>query len=395
MQNKSLYLTSSYIIQKKFDKALHFFNKSKKTNISKLEDIFIYSGLYKHLLDFYDFSKICSNRKIQFKNINNYFLKKSLITIEESYHLSNILLENNIPHLFVKGAAVHSIIDIDLSYRPLSDIDVHIEKKFLNEAILLLLDQGYRFNDEIKVNKKKWVGSTDENAEIQLRSSKNVLIEIHSRLFNIDSYLMRQLESEMIDTCNPSQRNISIATPKLEMYFLHIIYNYCRQTIFRSGIKILVDFHEVKDLDIALLIELASKYKMKKQTILFLKILEEVGFKVENFKTQKYIVDNEIIEDASYLLFENRFTKKLSIYREKTNIISKCKFIFNDLIPSKDVLSHNLNVKINNANYIFFLPIFFLKRLKELINKSKKFKKHNLALAQPNMIRRIDKYLNE
>lgn len=140
----------------------------------------------KHLLLPALFLKLKQKKKIniiphKLKNYLCYIFEKNQsrnkVLIDEVTQLSNILNENKINHVFLKGTAnIFSNIYKNIGERMIGDIDFIYEKKYEENLIDLLINEGYEFYGE----------NIFFGRHLERTSSKNKLfaIEPHFNLFN-------------------------------------------------------------------------------------------------------------------------------------------------------------------------------------------------------------------
>ena len=140
----------------------------------------------KHLLLPALFLKLKQKKKLniiphKLKNYLCYIFEKNQsrnkVLIDEVTQLSNILYQNKINHVFLKGTAnIFSNIYKDIGERMIGDIDFIYDKKYEENLIDLLINEGYEFYGE----------NIFFGRHLERTCSKNKLfaIEPHFNLFN-------------------------------------------------------------------------------------------------------------------------------------------------------------------------------------------------------------------
>ena len=178
----------------KFIKNL-FFNSNFRNwkNDCKLNEEVLVKILSSHLLipTFYIQLKNKKILKKFSKKFTNYIKfifsinkERNIKLIKEIREISNILNENKVEHIFLKGSAnIISELYLNCGERMVNDIDILVEKKNIQRAFNTLCDFGYnKFSDNHFFDLKHYPR--------QSGNDKLFAIELHSRLFSFKKNLL-------------------------------------------------------------------------------------------------------------------------------------------------------------------------------------------------------------
>lgn len=141
--------------------------------------------------------------------------------VRQIHSLSSLLKQHQIPHVFLKGAAllVSGIFE-DLSERMLGDIDLIIATEHLDTAYALLLEEGYQESPT-----SFGVNFFEHKHLPRLLPSEDTgigAVELHSKLFQHHSHDALSA-SELI---SKRQDVNGVSIPSWEQLFLHHILNW-------------------------------------------------------------------------------------------------------------------------------------------------------------------------
>ena len=380
------YLYNLILRRKNNDSFLH-----KNGNKIKVINVLKYSGLY-HFIDKVELNKQEKNIfKAQATKLNRH----SFIAVSEAITVSNILNKLNIKHVFLKGSALNLISKNDVSYRPISDVDVLIDKDQIHETVKLLLDEGYKFDDSFIINKKHLKIPSSYISEIQLRSKSNILIELHTKITKDEHQIKDTFENDIIlHRVGLKFGNNLFYVPSDEYYLLSIIYNYVQNTLLRSGIKSLIDtefFFQKKHIEIDNLLNLAKKYNLDNCLNIYLNCLNELeGY--ERFKCNRVPVS--VVEDSLYCLFKNTFSDKFIHYNSNTGFLQKLKIVATEFLPRKKIIVNSLNIPNSKIQIGFFYPLFFIKKAYKLIIRTSYFKEYSFKDFNFDRMINVKNFLN-
>lgn len=363
------YLYNLILKNKSSNSILH-----KNDNKTKVINILKYSGLY-HFIEKVEPDK--QDKKI-FKAQANKLNSHSLIALSEAVKISKILNKLNIKHVFLKGSALNLISKKDVSYRPISDVDILIDKDQVHKTVKFLLNEGYKYDDSFIVNKKCLKVPSSYISEIKLRSKSKILIELHVKITRNEHQIKDSFENDII-----SQRvglkfgkNL-FYVPSDEYYLLSIIYNYVQNTLLRSGIKSLIDtefFFQKMHIEIDDLLNLSKKYNLYNCLNIYLNCLNEL----EGYKRFECIpLPKNVLEDSLYCLFKNTFSDKFIYYNSNTDFLQKLKIVATEFLPQKKIILNSLNIPNSKIQICFFYPLFFLKKAYKLIIRTLYFKEYS------------------
>ena len=352
------------------------YKKSFKSDINnkKILHIFTYSGLYYHLKNF----RLNKSHQDSYKRKSIQASKNSIKAVSEAIKLSKILNELNTNYVYLKGMAFIFISNTDLEKRPMSDIDILIQKDQIVNVVESLLKSGYRFKDEYYVNKMKLKIPYKYISEIQLLSESNVLIELHTNISKKQHRIPDIFEKNMLITKRHiNVGELEIPVPDDNHYLLSIVYNYMQHTLMRSGIKFLIDinyFLTYKNIDFNELYPISTRYNLDKVINLYLNSFSRLDKRI-NFIAIN-LPDN-LIEDSLYCIFTNTFSDKFIFYNERSSIIKKFYIVLSEFLPRKKSLTRHLNISDNIIQLLMYYPLYVYKIIKKLSNRASFFKELN------------------
>ena len=131
-----------------------------------------------------DYLKLLNDELVSYLHeIYNQNLKRNLELFKEVKEISNILKQNNINHVFLKGAALISTLYQDyLGIRMVGDIDIFISNDQILYTQELLKKNGYK-------NLTKYDGLKGRHLPRLINNSKIFAVELHDCLVNKNSSL--------------------------------------------------------------------------------------------------------------------------------------------------------------------------------------------------------------
>lgn len=159
----------------------------------------------------------------------DYYLRTGLIlerTMEVANYLNNILNENNIPHVFLKGYHLKNLYP-DHILRMCGDVDILVKKEDYKKVVNL-----FKSIDDIKDK-----GESIHDFQFKY---KGVLIELHKELFEPHRVL-----SEVFNTPFDNVELIEHNEYKLNdnYNFLYIVGHYAKHINIGAGLRPLVDIY--------------------------------------------------------------------------------------------------------------------------------------------------------
>ena len=232
---------------------------SSEINTNELSDTHLksaldFSKLHKIEQFFISQSKMSNDKREWAREIAqisfNIALAKDLEQRSEAKYLENILSQQRIKFIFLKGIALkRTIYKKNPHIRECRDIDILIEPKNISGAISALINEGYRFL-VLKNQKTIKINYHDGHQIPVLISPRGIFVEVHYRITNIMQDCM--LSQQMFKNCNG---NLAIS----ELNYLNIC-NHAYKNYFMVGLNCIVDLeHFNNSIDFILLDEYASK----------------------------------------------------------------------------------------------------------------------------------------
>lgn len=103
---------------------------------------------------------------------------RNLIHEQEALTLNNLLSDQGIKVIFLKGITLINDIYVDLGSRVMSDIDCYVARIKYEDLDHLLIPLGYHPNTEAK-----WLGNAHKREYIKSTDLGEVCIEFHNKLF--------------------------------------------------------------------------------------------------------------------------------------------------------------------------------------------------------------------
>ena len=198
--------TTRFISKILFDKEINLVSFPAKNN-DKFWDSFVKIGsshyvipaLY-HKLKQRDYLKLLSDELVSYlEEIYSQNLKRNLDLRKEVKEISNIFKSNNINHVFLKGAALVSTLNLDYSgIRMVGDIDILISNNQILTARELLKKNGYK-------KLTKYDGLKGRHYPRLIKNRKVFAVELHDCLVNKDPSLSNHdalLERKIIKKVN-------------------------------------------------------------------------------------------------------------------------------------------------------------------------------------------------
>lgn len=159
------------------------------------------------------------------KEFRKYYYQSCLI--HEKFNevgkiVDDILTQNNIPHVFLKGYELQNIYP-DPNLRMLGDIDLLVPEDKYNLSIDILKNNGF-------------IGNEENGLHIELYKD-NVEIELHHKLVNegrYDEFFFRHPFDNLKDNSNHFNDNYN---------FLYIIAHYTEHIVQGAGLRPLIDIY--------------------------------------------------------------------------------------------------------------------------------------------------------
>lgn len=303
------------------------------------------------------------------------FLRHSIYTETNLKTLTDILNENNIPHILFKGAVIKNCYP-SKELRTMSDIDILVDSKYTDKANGLLLDSGFVPNgDHTHSNVKGYLYNNTAFEMHQCIASRNCYI--HSAPF-VDFFSDARDHRVLIDN------NTYTLEPTYHLVFLlyHILKHFERGG---CGIRMFLDFPFFVDyyresLDYQLLGVYLNKLKLTD----FASSVFQLCNRIFDYPMPE--IFNKTLDDETMDKFVHRilcagtfgaqetqehkvFIKQLRMNQGMGRISSVFRLIF----PTREEM-HYYNIWDINKPLIT-LPVGYIKRFYRHIFKSKSYGK--------------------
>jgi hypothetical protein len=363
-------------------------------DLLKLSEIFKYGRSEKHFINYLDCKKLTHFSDYDtLKKFSDLRTLKSFQIIEASLQILRLFNKNKIKCIPLKGAQLIFFYDQELSKRPLRDLDVLINESQIDDAVRLLLQNGFFFksNKDIKRGYKSSVNPGGYDIE-PLFNDNGVCIEIHYKIFKDIKCSMSEIMWEHSKNTYISDININRLLP--EILSLHFIYHSTSKQGFDVGVQALFDLYYLfsqKSFNFKKLILISNQVNLLEETSIFIRIFEK--YKKFSFEPEVldslYQIDDEILEDCIKLLIINSANNdSIKIFRYGFLNLFKKNFQRNTLdgenFYKKNKLQYiSIFVKRFSRNIFKYIPIFY----KLITHKS--FLNDNLKTAH--ILRKIKK----
>lgn len=274
-------------------------------------------------------AELYSNFRQQFGyTIQNYEVKQNIIS-----DIKNILNENEINHLFVKGAVIKDLYPVP-EFRTSGDIDVIAKKEdFASVKKVLTQSTGYKL--------------ITQNADTLIFENGDVNIEIHNNA-DVDSYYFENIFSlcKKSDGCTYVLDDVT--------HLLYIICHMAKHLNYRgAGIRMLMDIdvavRNIRDFNQSEFIELCSKAGRRKSAEVLLSLAAfwfDTPIKpYVDFNNESKLLENLekiIIEGGSFGYKINSvpvsYVKDIEYKDGKIPFFSRIKIILKMAFPGREYL---------------------------------------------------------
>lgn len=245
---------------------------------------------------------------------------KSLKHLSEILLITNLLKENNIAHIFLKGVLLSKIAYGDYGIRECRDIDVIIEDTKVEHTIKLLEQKGY-----ILTNKTKHFSSIKKKYDHNIslwKNEKKILVELHWRFFTLKELFPANEINKISNFINLDLHEFSVLKNE---YYLNYLCTHGAVHLFSEIIWIL---------DIA-------------------KYIESNFIDWNNFKTISYSLKNyELVQAGLFLAkkyFDSNIPDDIIVLNNKTK---KLIFIIEKLLNKNQ---NTFNYRICKFRYYFLM----------------------------------------
>jgi hypothetical protein len=295
--------------------------KLSEQDLLKLSRIFKYGRSEKHFINFLDCNKLTDFSDYKtLKNLSDVRTLKSLQIIEASIKILQLFDKNKIKCIPLKGSQLIFFYNQNPSTRPLRDFDILVNKSQIDDAVILLLQNGFYFksNKDIKRGHKSSLNPVGYDIE-PLVNDDGVRVEIHYKIFKDIKCSLSEIMWEESKESYISKININRILP--EILSLHFIYHATSKQGFDVGVQALFDLHHIflqKDFNFKKLIEFSNQINLLEETSIFIRIFEKYNkFSFESEVLDSlYHVEDEILEECiKLLIINNANNDSIKIFR--------------------------------------------------------------------------------
>ena len=226
-----------------------------------------------------------------------------------------------INYAFLKGVALKAINQYE-NNRPIRDIDILIEEKYIDEAIKILNKLGFeqQFADQSKSDYD--YPSLINKAEVKVELHYRILKSNHSRNCELSRNILKNRIKEKLYLQE-------VYIPEIKEQICHFIYHASIKDYFNSGPHIVSDLkilREVSKLKTEDIIVISEKYKLKTHTQVFFDLIDFICLdKNGHSKTPDNIIllipglllENNMTGEDLFLIEAGNRRKRISDYFKK------------------------------------------------------------------------------
>lgn len=339
-------------------------------DLFKLSKIFKYGRSEKYFINYLDCNKLTDFPDYEtLRKLSDARTLKSLQIIEASIKILQLFDKNKINCIPLKGSQLIFFYNQNPSMRPLRDLDILINKSQIDDAVRLLLQNGFFFesNKDIKKGHKSPLNPGGYDIE-PLVNNDGVRIEIHYKIFKDIKCSMSEIMWEESKKSCISQININRMLP--EILSLHFIYHATSKQGFDVGVQALFDLYHIfshKGFNFKKLLAIANQINLLEETSIFIRIFEKhkkFSFEPEVLDNL-YQVDDETLEECMQLLIINNANNdSIKIFRHGFFNLFKKNFQRNTLdgetFYKKNKLQYiSIFVRRLSRNIFKYIPIFY------------------------------------
>jgi len=369
-------------------------SKLSEQDLLKLSRIFKKGRSEKHFVNYLKHKKLThfSNYKY-LKSLSDARTLKSLQIIEASIKILKLFNSNKIDCIPLKGAQLIFFYNQSPSIRPMRDLDILINESQIDDAVRLLLQNGFFFESKANIQNDYKSSINKNRYDIEhIVNDQGVCIELHYKIFpksvcSISKVMWDNYEKSFI-------KDIQISRLPPEILSLHFIYHSTTKEGFDVGVQALYDLYHIfsqKDFDFTKLLTISNKVNLLEETSIFIKIFEKYNkfsFKPEVLNNL-YQIDDGILEECTKLLIINNASNhSIRIFRYGVFNLFKKNFkistLNGEVFYKKNKFEYiSIFFKRFRRNIYRLIPIFY----KLFVDKS--FLHDNLKTVQ--ILRKIKK----
>ena len=284
--------------------------QSQDKDLLKLSKIFKNGRAENHFINYLEYNKLRQFSDYQaLKNLSDSRTLKSLQIIEASVQIFRLFNKNGISFIPLKGAQLIFFYNQSPSERPLRDLDILVEESDIDDAVKLLLYNGFFFKSK-KDFKKDYKSSINPRGyDIEpLFNNDGVCIEIHYKIFQEEKCSMSKVMWEQSEKSSLSEIEINKLLP--EIHCLHLIYHSTSKQGFDVGVQALFDLYHMfsqEGFNFKKLLSISNQLNLLAETSIYIRIFEK--YKKFSFMPEVldnlYQIDDEIVEECIKLIIIN------------------------------------------------------------------------------------------
>lgn len=299
------------------------------------------------------------------KEIVNFSTLQTLIHREESIALNQLLKNNKIKFVFLKGMHLINSYYDDLIERPVRDIDILVEKKDIKKIVHILKNNGYKFEFDVDEASLDYFLTNSYDIPLLIGKNKSRL-EVHFAIES-ESQNTKCIFSERFlkDAKITKLGDCDIPVLSSEDLILHLIYHGFKKSGPNVGTIFISDIFKVLSsytYDLSILIEKAKLYNLTPHLKIIVELLSTKSIETRIHSLNKKIdfkVDPILIKNSEFLFIRN------DILDDEVKLLKLIKkFQLKRIISNYNPLSLQREYNINKTQYIKILFSYFLRMMR-------------------------------
>ncbi|MDA3880466.1 MAG: nucleotidyltransferase family protein [Prolixibacteraceae bacterium] len=293
---------------------------------------------------------------------------KQLELVRQFLNITDKFGNKGIPFISIKGPLLSLRLYGDPTVRISCDIDLLIEKKYLDKTVALMLSEGYEFVDNFvwpAENYKQEIFALNYHHIVFYSRILNLRVEIHwvlTRILAVSMKTFKQIIADNLTTIRYANRSFVVLNKETELLYL-LIHGANHRW---KRLKWLVDIHEYlkQEIDVVLLNKLIGQFKASR-------IIAQANFFLDKyFQSQLPVSGNKRIPKRLLIFtdknIENREISLISSLEDRLNnfwyfwlLSSNINYKLNWFIVTIARVGNVYNIKVAN---VFYRPYSFIKR---------------------------------
>lgn len=282
----------------------------------------------------------------EFEKINKLLFQKAIVQDCELESIIYELNKNRIYHLPLKGAIIRKLYPF-LEMRNMCDLDIFIEKENLESVKKVLIDLGYKFEDE--------GGTHDVYVKPPFMN-----IEIHKKMLD-DDFDNFNYYGDVMNKVIKKEYSYLLSFSNEDLYIYNILHAGKHFSNGGTGLRILLDIYYLCnsyiDLDFNYINKELKKINLDTFANALLNLSKKI-FKKEILNTDEELLLDFIIDSGTYGNLTHSSTR--GIINNQDGKISKFKFILKRIFPSLKQLKQRYPIL---QRHPLLTPLYWFKRL--------------------------------